>query len=149
AVGGGRMFAVWTQADSGSIRLATSDDRGHHWSTATIGSTTSRSSTGEGFRALPDIGVSGDNVAVAWFSSSDGSQEAVTSNTGGGGLATATPVALTGPSPNDGQHYPAVAGAAGTGDPRVAIAYSTSTGLDLQIYDGSTLSTATTIFTWK
>ena len=149
AVGGGRMFAVWTQADSGSIRMATSDDRGHHWSTATIGATTSRSSTGEGFRGLPDIGVSGDDVAVAWFASSNGSQVAVTSNTGGDDLSTATPVALTGPSPNDGQHYPAVAGAVGAGDPRVAIAYSTNTGLDLQIYDGSTLSATSTVFTWK
>jgi hypothetical protein len=140
AVGGGRMFAVWTQANSGSIRMATSDDRGHHWSTATIGSTTWRSSSGEGFRGLPDIGVSGDDVAAAWFSTGGGAQEAVTSNTGGDDLATATPVALTGPSPNDGQHYPAVAGAVAPGDPRVALAYSTNTGLDLRIFDGSTLS---------
>ena len=48
AVGGGRMFVVWTQADSGSIRMARSDDRGHHWHSSTIGSTTSRPSSGEG-----------------------------------------------------------------------------------------------------
>lgn len=148
AVGGGRMFAVWTQADSGSIRLATSDDRGHHWSTATIGSTTSKSSSGEGFRGLPDIGVSGDNVAVAWFATGGGTQDVVTSNTQGDDLATATPVALSGPSPNDGQHYPAVAGAVRAGDPRVVIAYSTATGLDVRIFDGSTLAPATTVFTW-
>jgi len=148
AIGGGRMFAVWTQADSGAIRMGTSDDRGHHWSMSSIGMTTSKSGTGEGLRGLPDIGVSGDDVAVAWFATANGAQQAVTSNTGGGDLATATPVALSGPSPNDGQHYPAVGGAAAAGDPRVAIAYSTNTGLELRIFDGSTLSAPSTIFTW-
>ena len=149
AIGGGRLFAVWTQADSGTIRLATSDDRGHHWSTTGIGSTTSRSGTGEGFRGLPDIGVSGDDVAVAWLAADNGVQQAVTSNTGGDDLATATPVAISGPSPNDGQHYPAVGGAAAAGDPRVAIAYSTDTRVELRIFDGSTLSAPSTVFTWK
>lgn len=149
AIGGGRMYAVWTQADSGSIRMATSDTRGRRWSGTTIGSTTAKSSTGEGFRGLPDVGVSGDNVAVAWFANGGGVQDVVTSNTKGDDLTTATPVALTGPSPNDGQHYPAVAGAVGAGDPRVAIAYSTNTGLDVRIFDGSALSSPTTVFTWK
>jgi hypothetical protein len=149
AVGGGRLFAVWTQADSGSIRLAKSDDRGHHWSATTIGSTTSKSSTGEGFLGLPDIGVSGENVAVAWFATGGGTQDVVTSSTKGDDLSTATPVALTGPSPNDGQHYPAVAGAVRAGDPRVAIVYSTNTGVDLRIFDGSSLSGPDTVFTWK
>jgi hypothetical protein len=149
AVGGGRMYVVWTQADSGSIRMATSDDRGHHWSTSTIGATSSRPSTGEGFRGLPDIGVSGDDVAVAWFATRGGGQQAVTSNSGGDDLSTATPVALTGPSPNDGQHYPAVAGAAGSSDPRVALAYSTNAGVALRIFDGATLSAPSTVFTWK
>lgn len=149
AVGGGRMFAVWTQADSGSIRMATSDDRGHRWRSATIGSTTSRSSSGEGFRGLPDIGVAGNDVAVAWFSTGGGAQQALTSSTKGDDLTTATPVALTGPSPNDGQHYPAVAGAVAPGDPRVALAYSTDTGVKLRIFDGSTLSAPSTVFTWR
>ncbi len=149
AVGGGRMFAVWTQADSGSIRMATSDDRGHRWRSATIGSTTSRSSSGEGFRGLPDIGVAGNDVAVAWFSTGGGAQQALTSSTKGDDLTTATPVTLTGPSPNDGQHYPAVAGAVAPGDPRVALAYSTDTGVKLRIFDGSTLSAPSTVFTWR
>lgn len=149
AIGGGRLFAVWTQADSGAIRLATSADHGHHWSASSIATTTSKSGTGEGFRGLPDIGVSGADVAVAWFATDNGVQRAVTSNTGGGDLATATPVAISGPSPNDGQHYPAVAGAAGAGDPRVALAYSTATGVELRIFDGSTLSTPTAVFAWR
>jgi hypothetical protein len=149
AIGGGRLFAVWTQADSGAIRLATSDDHGHHWSTTGIGSTTSRSGNGEGFRGLPDIGVSGADVAVAWFATDNGVQQAVTSSTGGDDLATASPVAISGSSPNDGQHYPAVGGAAAAGDPRVAIAYSTNTGVELRIFDGSALSAPSTVFTWK
>lgn len=149
AIGGGRLFAVWTQADSGDIRLATSDDRGHHWSKTGIGSTTSRSGTGEGFDGLPDIGVSGADVAVAWFATDNGVQQAVTSSINGDDLATATPVALSGPSPNDGQHYPAVGGAATAGDPRVAIAYSTNTALELRTFDGATLSAPSTVFTWK
>jgi hypothetical protein len=93
--------------------------------------------------------VSGADVAVAWFATDNGVQQAVTSSTGGDDLATASPVAISRSSPNDGQHYPAVGGAAAAGDPRVAITYSTNTGVELRIFDGSTLSAPSTVFTWK
>src|SRR4029078_4148577 len=35
AIGGGRLFAVWTASGSGDIRLAWSGDLGRHWSKAT------------------------------------------------------------------------------------------------------------------
>jgi hypothetical protein len=92
--------------------------------------------------------VSRSDVAVAWLSTNGGAQVVVTSNTKGSDLATATPVTLAASSPNDGQHYPAVAGAAGTATTRVAIAYSTDTGVEVRIFDGSTLSAPSTVFTW-
>ena len=52
---------------------------------------------------------------------------------GGDDFAGATPAQLTRSSPNDGQHYPAVGGAADPADPRVAIAYSTGTALELRV----------------
>ncbi len=121
AISGGRLFTVWTVAETGQIRLAWSDDLGATWSKTDVGTTTATpSGVGEGVAGYPDIGARGANVAVAWIASDDGSQVAVTSSTGGADLTGQTPVALTSSSPNDGQHYPAVAGAADPADPRVA-----------------------------
>ena len=141
AVGNGRVFAVWTASGSGDIRLAWSDDFGRHWSKETIGSTMSKPfGSAEGFAGLPDIGASGDNVAVAWFTNNDGRQVAVTSSSGGDDLVGATPTVLTTNSPNRGAQYPAVGGADDPSDPRVAIAYTTPGGVDVVIFDGVTMS---------
>ena len=149
AVRGGRLFAVWTSADSGEIRVAWSDDLGNHWPKTTIGTTTSTpSGNAEGFAGFPDIGASGDNVAVAWISNDKGVQQVLTSAVGGDDLVGATPTQLSGRSPNDGQHYPAVGGAADPTDPRIAIAYTTGTGLALRIFDGAALGAPATVFTW-
>ena len=150
AVGNGRLFVTWTSADTGGIRIAHSDDDGGHWAKATIAQTTSTPfGAGEGYAGLPDVGASGANVALAWIATDTGIQQALTSATGGDDLAGSTPVPLSGRSPNDRQHYPAVGGAADPADPRVAIAYSTRTGLELRTYDGVTLGAPSTVFTWQ
>jgi hypothetical protein len=150
AIGNGRLFAVWTGAGTGEIRFAWSDDLGRHWSKETIATTTSRPlGAAEGFAGLPDVGASGDNVVVAWFATDDGVQKTLTSATGGDDLAGATPTQLTGPSPNRGEQYLAVAGADDPADPRVAIAFTTHLGLDVVTFDGATLSSPSTVFTWK
>ena len=150
AIGDGRLFATWTSADTGAIRIAHSDDDGGHWATETIAQTTSTPfGAGEGYAGLPDIGTSGANVALAWIATDTGIQQALTSATGGDDFVGATPVPLTGRSPNDRQHYPAVGGAADPADPRVAIAYSTRTSLELRTYDGVTLGAPSVVFTWQ
>jgi hypothetical protein len=150
AIGDGRLFATWTSADTGAIRIAHSDDNGGHWATATIAQTTSTPfGTGEGYAGLPDIGASGANVALAWIATDTGIQQALTSATGGDDFVGATPVLLTGRSPNDRQHYPAVGGATDPADPRVAIAYSTRTHLELRTYDGVALGAPSVVFTWQ
>jgi hypothetical protein len=149
AVANGRLFAVWTNADTGAIRLAWSDDLGRSWTQLRVGSTTSRPlGAKEGYAGFPDVGASGTNVAVAWLATDTGGQEVVTSSTGGGDLAAATPTQLTATSPNDGQHYPAVAGATDPADPRVAIAYTTPGELQVRTFDGVALGSPVTAFAW-
>ena len=150
AVGGGRIYAVWTDAGTGAIRLATSDDRGATWTKRTIGTTTSRS-TGfaNGYAGLPDVAAHGDDLAVVWFASPGGRQVALTSSSGGADLGpTSVPAVLSSTSPNDGVRYPG-AGAAATGaDPRVALAYTTADALEVQVFDGTALGPPITIATW-
>jgi hypothetical protein len=150
AVAKGRLFAVWTNADTGAIRLAWSDDLGAHWAKARIGSTTSRPlGAKEGYAGFPDVGASDTNVAVAWLSTDTGGQQVVTSSSGGDDLASATPTQLTAVSPNDGQHYPAVGASPDPTDPRLVIAYSANDHLELRTFDGSGLAPPTTAFTWN
>ncbi|MGZ4150494.1 MAG: sialidase family protein [Actinomycetota bacterium] len=150
AVGGGRMYAVWTDAGTGAIRLAISTDRGTTWKKRTIGTTTSRS-TGfaNGYAGLPDIAVRGDDLAVVWFSGPGGRQVALTSSTGGADLGpTSVPVALTPSSPNDGVRYPGAGRSVTPNDPRVALAYTTADSLAVRIFDGVILGDPITVETW-
>jgi hypothetical protein len=142
AVAGGAIDAVWTQAETGEIRLAVSSDVGATWTKGTIGMTTSRSDgRGEGYAGLPDVGASGSNIAVVWFSAPDGMTRAVFSDAGGADLLSSGGVAatLTGSSPNDGQRYAAAGGSPTPGDDRVAVAYTTSGGLIARVWDGTAL----------
>src|SRR5439155_11642687 len=113
AVQGHEVFAVWTNANTGAIRLATTTDLGATWMKRTVATTSSVSDGArEGFAGLPDVGVSGTNVAVVWFADRKGTQQVALSATGGTDLTSSTPpTTLAGSSPNDGQRY---AGAAGS-----------------------------------
>src|SRR6185369_17838385 len=59
--------------------------------------------------------------------------------------STTPPTTLVGSSPNDGQRYAGAAGSAIAGDPRVAVAYTTSDELRVRVWDGSTLGPAITV----
>jgi hypothetical protein len=135
AAGGGRLFAVWTNADTGAIRFARSLDGGATWADRrSIGATTARrNGNAEGFAGLPDVGVSGDRVVVAWVSDAAGQTLALTSSDGGATFDP-SPTILTPASPPGG--YPAVGGAAIAGDPRIAIAYASEDGLQTLVVDG-------------
>jgi len=104
AVDGHEIFAVWTNANTGAIRFATTKDLGATWSKRTVATTSSVSDgSREGFAGLPDIGVSGTNVAVVWFADERGAQQVALSSAGGTDLTSSTPpTTLVGSSPNDG-----------------------------------------------
>lgn len=149
AVGDGRLFVTWTNADTGSVLVAWSDDEGATWTRAIAGATTAQPmGSAEGFAAFPDVGTSGTNVAVAWNASAAGEQDVVTSATSGDDLAGATPTQLTATSPVDAQHYPGVEGSPDPADPRVAIAYSAAGHLEVRTFDGASLGPPTVAFTW-
>jgi len=147
AVQGHEIFAVWTDANNGAIRFATTTDLGATWSKRTVGTTSSTSDgVRQGFAGLPDIGVSGTNVALVWFSNPNGKQLVELSSIGGTDLSSSTPsTTLVASSPNDGQRYAGAAGSLIPGDPRVAIAFTTPGQLLVRVWDGVTLGPEITV----
>jgi hypothetical protein len=142
AVAGGSIYAVWTNAETGDVRLARTSDVGRSWTKGAIGTTTSRSDgSREGYAGLPDIGVSGDNVGVVWFANPNGMTHGVFSSTGGDDLfaSAGTAVTLAGSSPNDGQRYAGAAGSPSANDPRVAVAFTTDGQVLVRVWDGVSL----------
>jgi hypothetical protein len=139
AASAGSVYAIWTNADTGDIRFATSTNQGGSWSIETIGTTTSGIGSKEGYRGLPSVGASGSNVLVTWFTNDSGTQVAKVSNNGGGDLAGAGETTLTGSSPNDGIHFAQARGADDGASNDVVVAYTTATGLAVRTYDGSSL----------
>ncbi len=131
---------MWTNADSGTIRLATSSDAGRNWTTSTIGITTSKPTTGGGFAGYPTVGASGTNLVVSWFADDAGTQLAKSSAARGADLTPASPaLTLTSGSPNDGFHYAVARGAADGVTNDVAVAYTTVGGIAARVFDGSSL----------
>jgi hypothetical protein len=138
AASGTHAWVVWTAAMSGQIRMAHTADVGAHWSTRTIGATTSGAGTPEGHRGYPAIGASGPAVMAAWFAGPGGKVLALVSDqhaTEWNGSS--VPTTLTPGSPNDGAHYPVVRGGAQGATNRVAVAYTTRSGIAARVYDGS------------
>lgn len=150
ALAGGRAFAVWTDAKTGNIRLATSTDGGAHWSTKTIGSTNAHAGRPrEGRSGLPDLGASGQNLAITWYTNDQGRQVVLTSANGGADLdAGSTPIVLANTSPPNGIRYAGAAGASDEASNRVAVAYSTSSGIETRVWDGVSLGPGSTVVSW-
>jgi hypothetical protein len=137
AMTGTSAYAVWTAADTGAIRLATSIDAGAHWNTETIGVTSARPAGGEGFAGYPVVAASGTNVVVTWYADDGGAQVAKGSSTGGGDLAGMPADTLTPASPSDGFHYAGARGATDGVSNDVVVAYTTDTGLAVRTFDRS------------
>jgi hypothetical protein len=141
AAAGDAVWVVWTAADSGAIRMASSPDAGATWTTVTIGHTVAGRGTAEGYAGFPAIGAAGTNVVAAWFANRAGKQVALTSSTGGDDWSAASPTTpISGTSPNDGNRYPVVRGASDGMSDRVAIGYTTATGVATRVFDGAALS---------
>jgi hypothetical protein len=146
AASGNRAWVVWTGSGSGSILMASTTNKGVHWTTQTIGTTLAGRGSPEGYQGFPAIGASGANVMAAWFVGPAGKQVAVVSNANGSDWTTPpTPIALTPQSPDDGVHYPVVRGADDGASTHVAVAYATATGIQTRTYDGSSLSAPTVV----
>jgi hypothetical protein len=141
AASGNDVWVVWTAGSTGAIQMATSPDAGGTWTTTTIGATTSGRRSAEGYAGYPAVGASGANVIAAWFANSAGRQVALTSSTGASDWGSSSmPEQITGASPNDGNRYPVVRGADDGMSDRVAVAYTTDTGVAVRMFGGSDLS---------
>ena len=87
AVSEGQIYAVWTNAATGEIRLAISANAGATWTKQTVGTSSAHADgSAEGFAALPDVGASGQNVAVVWFADDGGAVDQVGSTNGRRGV---------------------------------------------------------------
>lgn len=82
AASGAFVYVAYTNANTGDIRLAISNDLGVTWATSTIG-TTSATRGLSGFEGGPSVAAAGSNVAVSWIADGDGSVVASVSTTDG------------------------------------------------------------------
>ena len=150
ALVGSRAYAVWTDADDGRIRFAISTDSGRSWTRTTVGTTTAVGGRpSHGFAGLPDVGVSGSNVVITWYSNGGGRQVALTSSNGGDDLGSSSiPTELTASGPPNGVRYAAAQGATDGVSNRVAVAYTTATGLAVRVWVGGVLNAERIVATW-
>lgn len=146
AASGSRAWLVWTNANTGEIRLSTTGDDGANWTTTTIGATTAGAGTAAGFQGFPAVGASGEDVVVVWIAADSGRLVALTSSNGGSEwTSSSTPVGLLASGPHGPNDYPAARGADDGSSANVAIAYATSDGIEARLFDGVTLGNASTV----
>jgi hypothetical protein len=149
AASDGHVYAVWTNADNGAVRLARSGDAGRTWLRRTVGTTSAGERSPAGFAGLPDVGASGALVGVGWVANRAGKQVALTSDDYAIGLDAATaPTTLTDGSPHPGLRYPAVGGSADVGDPRVGFAYGMPGGIGVRVFGGHGLGDESAAVSW-
>jgi hypothetical protein len=143
AASGARAWVVWTNANTGAIRMATSDDDGATWSTRDIGTTTAGGSSPAGYRGFPAVGASGTDALAAWVADDAGRVVALGSNVAGTDWSSSSsPTELQSSGPHGGNDYPAVRGADDGGSANVAVAYAISDGIEARLFDGTTLGPA-------
>jgi hypothetical protein len=143
AASGARAWLAWTNADTGAIRMATSEDHGGTWSTASIGVTTAGASSRAGFRGFPSVGASGMDALVAWVGDDAGRIVALGSNVAGTDWsAGSVPTELLVSGPHGGNDYPATRGADDGASTNVAVAYATRHGVQARLFDGGAIGPA-------
>jgi hypothetical protein len=143
AASGARAWLVWTNADTGAIRMATSNDEGGTWSVITIGTTTAGASSRTGFRGFPAVGASGADALAAWVADDAGRVVALGSNVAGADWSSGSvPTELLSSGPHGGNDYPAVRGADDGASTNVAVAYATEDGVQARLFDGSAIGPA-------
>ena len=120
AASGADVHVAWTDSVTGSVRVATSKDRGVTWKTTTVGTTTAGTSSNKS--GYPVVAVSGATVAVTWVSSNTGTIKTRVSTNHGTSWATTQTVAST----SNGTFATAVRGA------RVAVTWAGAGGVALR-----------------
>jgi hypothetical protein len=131
AAAAGRVYVVWTDANTGDVRLAVTADDGKSWKRSVLGKAKATDSGGEGHVGLPSVGAAGGNVGVAWISTGSGAIKARVSTNGG--RKWHDPVSIVGASGAVNGGSPSIRG---WGD-RLALAWSTPQGVFSRIWSGS------------
>lgn len=95
AAAGTYVYVIYTDSDTGSVKLAISADRGATWSVKSIGSTTYvQGAWGYSGRAV--VAAAGANVGVAWMSDASGALKARISADNGASFGSATTLISSG-----------------------------------------------------
>ena len=131
AVSSGRVYVVWTDANTGDVRLAVSKDDGSTWKRHVLGKARGLDTGGEGHLGLTSVGAAGSNVGVAWLATRDGAVRGAVSTNGGRRWRPVVTLASGGGGANGGS--PSVAGRG----KRLAFAWTTSTALWVRPWIGS------------
>lgn len=106
AATGRNVYIAYTDANTGTVRLLISHDRGSTWSNRSIGSTSLTSSAG-GRTGLPSVAAYSGLVVVAWVSGSAGTVKARVSQNSGSTFGTTSTIS------NVNGSYPAAAAGPG------------------------------------
>jgi subtilisin family serine protease len=135
---GSRVYVVWTDSNTGAIRVATSSNNGNSFTTKSIGSTSVTLADGSGRWGMPVVATYGSNVAVVWLASWSstgryGALKASVSRNGGSTWSTRT---LDGDSRDR-----AAVGASGN---RIAVGWVDSGAARLQVWQSGVWQTQRT-----
>jgi hypothetical protein len=134
AATGNRVFVAWTDAASGDVRLAFSDDAGATWTRKVVGKAKGSDPGGEGRLGLPAVAATGSAVGVTWLASPSGGVKARLSTNGGSAWRPTVSLAGSGGRANGGS--PSAAGAGDT----LAFAWTTGPGVWARTWTGGAWS---------
>lgn len=132
AAAGTYVYVAYTDANTGSIRVARSSDRGVTWTKSTIGSTTFE--TFQGFEGEPSISAVGSNVVVSWIGDASFAVVARVSTNNGADWDTETVLAESSNGSN----------ATAARDDRLGVAWTTDSGASVSLWATGTWGAATT-----
>jgi len=118
------VYVAYTNASTGTIKVAISHDRGVTWTTRALGSTTNSSSDGK--TGAPSVSTYGSLIVVAWTADVDGKVVARVSTNAGATWSSAT-LATSAAS------YVTAGAASG----RASVAWTTATGLTVRTWRSS------------
>jgi hypothetical protein len=88
AADGSNVYVAWTNANNGTIWVATSRDRGRNWSRRKVATT--RSKDVSGYWGHPVIAASADRIILAWWPRQDATMKVRISKDGGRSWSAAT-----------------------------------------------------------
>lgn len=128
AAAAGHVYVVWTDANTGDVRLAASADGGSSWTRSVLGKAKASDPGGEGRVGLPTVGAGGSDVGVAWLATGAGGVRAVASTNAGRTWGNAVALTASGGSANEGS--PSVTGS----DDRLAFSWTTPSGVWARVW---------------